>query len=96
MMGSSIGVWCRDMGNNEKPKERRLEVNVMRMLRWMYGVTKIDKIRKKHWRESEKVAPVTKKSTEQMLRTCQEKGRRAHAKKNVRCTSTRNEMERKT
>ena len=28
--------------------------------------------------------------------TCQEKGRRAHAKENVRCTSTRKEAERKT
>ena len=28
--------------------------------------------------------------------TCQEKGRRAHANKNVRCTSTRKETERKT
>ena len=28
--------------------------------------------------------------------TCQEKGRRARAKKNVRCTSTRTETERKT
>ena len=28
--------------------------------------------------------------------TCQEKGRRARAKKNVRCTSTRKETERKT
>ena len=28
--------------------------------------------------------------------TCQEKGRRALAKKNVRCTSTRKETERKT
>ena len=28
--------------------------------------------------------------------TCQEKGRRARANKNVRCTSARKEMERKT
>ena len=28
--------------------------------------------------------------------TCQEKGRRAHAKKNVRCTSIKKETERKT
>ena len=39
---------------------------IMRMLRWMFGVTKKDKIRNDHVRGSVKVAPVTKKITEKM------------------------------
>ena len=39
----SIGVWCRDRAAT-KSQEKRLEVNEMRMLRWMCGVTKTDKI----------------------------------------------------
>ena len=51
------------------------------MLWWMCGVTKNEKIRNVHV----KVTPVTKKITE--------KGQRARAKKDVRCTSTRKETE---
>ncbi len=40
----------------------------MRMLRWMRGVTKKDKIRKEHARESVKVAPVTKKFTDKTMK----------------------------
>ena len=40
----------------------------MRMLRWMCGVTKKDKIRNKHVRGSVKVAPVTKNITEKRLK----------------------------
>ena len=50
-----------------KSKENRLEVNKMRMLRWMRGVTKKDNIRNEHVRGSVKVAPVTKKITEKGL-----------------------------
>ena len=60
---ASIGIWGRDMGNNEVQENRR-EVNTMRMLRWIGGVTKIDNIRNKDVRGSVKVAPVTKKITE--------------------------------
>ena len=63
------------MDNNEK----RLEVNEMKMLRWMCGVTKKDNIRNVHVRGSVKVAPVTKKITV-------ENG--AHTKENVTCTNT--------
>ena len=38
------------------------------MLRWMCGVTKKDKIRNEHVRRTVKVAPVTKKITEKMLK----------------------------
>ena len=54
-------------GCNEKSQENRLDVNEMRMLRWMCGVTKKDKIRFEHVRGSVKVAPVTKKLTEKRV-----------------------------
>ena len=60
---ASIGIWGRDMGNDEG-QENRPEVNKMWMLRLIRGVTKIDNIRNTHVRGSVKVAPVTKKITE--------------------------------
>ena len=49
-------------------QEQRLEVNEMRMLRWMCGVTKKDKIRNEHVRGSVKVAPVKTKMTKKRLK----------------------------
>ena len=51
----------REMPATKKSQERRLEVNEMRMLRWMYGVTKKDKIRNDPVGGSIKVAPLTKR-----------------------------------
>ena len=45
-------------------QEARLEVNEMRMLRWMCGVTRRDKIRNEHIR----VVQASKKSTEKRLK----------------------------
>ena len=59
------------MVNIEKAPKKILEVNEMRMLRLMCGVTKKDKIgkiRNKHVRGSVKVAPVTKEITEKRLK----------------------------
>ena len=56
----------RDVGNNELPtKETRGE---WRMLRWMCGVTKKDKIRNGHVRGSVKVEPTAKKITKKRLK----------------------------
>ena len=86
------------MANTEKPR-KETGVNEMRMPRWMCGVTKADKIRNEHVRGSLKVAPMPKKITEKTLKWYGHVKRRdegACGKKNVRCTSTRNETERKT
>ena len=47
-----------------KRQESRIEVNEMRMLRWMCGVTKKDKIRNEHIRGTTKVAQASRKITE--------------------------------
>ena len=45
-------------------QEARLEVNEMRMLRWMCGITRMDKIRNEHIRGTTRVAQAYKKITE--------------------------------
>ena len=47
-----------------KGQEARLEVNGMRMLRWMCGVTRRDKIRNEHIRGTTRVVQASKKITE--------------------------------
>ena len=66
---------CKITTISRKAK-KSVEVNEMRMLRWMGGVAKKDQIRNEHARGSVKVAPVTKKITEKkakVVRTCREK-----------------------
>ena len=41
---TSNDVWCRDMGSEES-EQKKLDVVEMRMLRWMSGVTRVDRIR---------------------------------------------------
>ena len=49
-------------------QEARLEVNEMRMLRWMCGVTRRDKIRNEHIRGTTRVVQASKKITEKRLK----------------------------
>ena len=49
-------------------QEARLEVYEMRMLRWMCGVTRRDKIRNKHIRVTTIVVQASKKITEKRLK----------------------------
>ena len=49
-------------------QEARLEVNEMRMQRWMYGVTRRDKIRNEHIRGTTRVVQACKKIPEKRLK----------------------------
>ena len=51
-----------------RDQEARLEVNEMRMLRWMCGVTRRDKIRNAHIRGTPRVVQASKKITEKGLK----------------------------
>ena len=52
----------------KKAQEKKLEVTEMRMLQWMCGVTKLDKIRNERIRRTTKVGEITKKVQERMLK----------------------------
>ena len=52
-------IWATTRG-----QEARLEVNEMRMLRWMCGVTRKDNIRNEHIRGTTRVVQASKKITE--------------------------------
>ena len=52
----------------KKAQERKLEVAEMRMLRWMCGVTKLDKIINERIRGTTKVGEITKKVHERRLK----------------------------
>ena len=52
----------------EKAQEKKLEVAEMRMLRWMCGVTKLDKIRNERIRATTKVGEITRKVQEIRLK----------------------------
>ena len=52
----------------KKAQERKLEVAEMRMLQWMCGVTRLDKIRNERIRGTTKVGEITKKIQERMLK----------------------------
>ena len=55
-------------------QENKLEVAEMRMLRWMCGVTKLDKIRYERIRGTTKVGEITKKVQERRLECDEKKG----------------------
>ena len=50
-----------------KRQEKRIEMTEMRMLRWMCGVPRKDKIRNEHIRGTTRVAQASKKITERRL-----------------------------
>ena len=52
----------------KKAQEKKLEVAEMRMLRWMCGVTKLDKIRNERIRGTTKVGEIIKKVQERRLK----------------------------
>ena len=52
----------------KKAQEKKLEVAEMRMIRWMCGVTKLDKIRNERKRGTTKVGETARKLQERRLR----------------------------
>ena len=52
----------------KKAQEKKLEVAEMRMLRWMCGVTNLDKIRNERIRGTTKAGEITKKVQERRLK----------------------------
>ena len=51
----------------KRAQEKRMEVAKMKMLRWMCGVTRLDRIKNDYIRDTVKVAEVTKKMQERRL-----------------------------
>ena len=49
-------------------QDKKLEVAEMRMLRWMCGITKLDKIRNERLRGTTEVGDITKKVQERRLK----------------------------
>ena len=83
----------------KKAQENKLEVADMRMLRWMCGVTKLDKIRNERIRGTTKVGEITKKVQENEVEVawaCDEKRGTLRRKEGDRNESTREKEERKT
>ena len=62
-MCHAYGPWATTRG-----REARLEVNEMRMLRWMCGVTRRDNIRNEHIRGTTRVVQASKKIIEKRLK----------------------------
>ena len=52
----------------KKAQEKKLDVAEMRMLRWMSGVTKLDRIRNERIRGTTKVGEISKKVQESRLK----------------------------
>ena len=63
---ASNAIWGRNVGYNEETR-KRIEVTEMRMLRWMCGVTRKDKIRNEHIRGTTRVTQASKKITDRRL-----------------------------
>ena len=82
-----------------KRQESRIEVNEMRTLRWMCGVTRKDKIRNEHIRGTTKVAQASRKITERRLKMVwarHEDGRRSRSEESDVESDTGEKEERET
>ena len=61
-------VYSAEMWAMKKAQEKKLDVAEMRMLRWMSGVTKLDRIRNERIRGTTKVGEISKKVQESRLK----------------------------
>ena len=65
----SLFAWTlKEMSDTLKAHEKKLDVAEMRMLRWMSGVTKIDRIGNERIRGTTKVGEISKKVQESRLK----------------------------
>ena len=78
-------IWATTRG-----QEAGLEVKEMRMLRWVCGVTRRDKIRNEHIIGTTRVVQASRNITKttEVVRPCGENERGAHSENNVRCGHT--------
>ena len=67
-MVSPALLYCAETWATTRGQEARLEVNEMRMLRWMCGMTMRDKIRNEHIRGTKRLVQASKKITEKRLK----------------------------
>ena len=79
-----------------KRQESRIEVNEMRMLRWMCGVTRKDKIRNEHIRGTTKVAQKDNGEKTEMVWARHEDGRRSRSEESDDESDTGEKEERET
>ena len=63
---ASNAIWPETWATTKR-QEKRIEVTEIRMLRWMCGVTRKDKIRNEHIRGTTRVAQASKKITGRRL-----------------------------
>ena len=61
-------IYGAETWGSKKAQEKRLDVTEMRMLRWMCGVTKLDKIKNERIRKTVKVTEISKKIQEKRLK----------------------------
>ena len=61
-------MYSADMWAVKKAQEKKLDVAEMRMLRWMSGVTKLDRIRNERIRGTTKVGEISEKVQESRLK----------------------------
>ena len=91
-------LYGAEMLATTKRQEKRIEVTEMRMLRWMCGVTRKDKIRNEHIRGTTSVAQASLKDHREnieLVRACDERWR-THTKEIIESGYTRDKEERTT
>ena len=88
------------MGSEESTQEKKLDVAEMRVLRWMSGVTKLERIRNERNRGTTNVGEISKKVQEIRLKwyghTCIQERRRICGQESDGAGGAREKKARKT
>ena len=96
---ASNAIYGAETWATTKRQENRIEVTEMRMLRWMFGVTRKDKIRNEHIRGTTKSGTCFKqvhRENIELVRACDEERWRRHTEESVEGGYTRQREERTT